>query len=172
MARKHSSRLGSPVHTAPPAQTSFSAVLPVLNLANAAVQGIGIPGIEGAINSISELATMVLTMKANKDDLANLEKALQVLIAIDVSDCSGDLARRLNTFTSNLDPIVTQCKSLKNKSGRARFFNSKEHKEEIQGIQESIISLIHDFTFYSNISIEKLVGDMVSKGVHSLFDEK
>ncbi|KAJ7203247.1 hypothetical protein GGX14DRAFT_652031 [Mycena pura] len=146
-----------------PTQKSFSTVLPVLNLAKAAVQGIGIPGIEGAINSISELAAMVSTMKANKDDLAKLDKALQALIAINVSDCSDDLARRLKTFTSNLNPIITQCKSFEKKSRFIRFFNSKEHKEEIQGIRESIISLIHNFTFYSNISIEKLVGDMISK---------
>ncbi|KAJ7196486.1 hypothetical protein GGX14DRAFT_196362 [Mycena pura] len=106
---------------------------------------------------------MVSTMKTNKDDLAKLEKALQALTAINVSDCSEDLAQQLNTFTSNLNPIITQCKTLEQKSQFARIFNSKEHKEEIQGIRESIKSLICNFTFYSNISIEKMVSDMLSK---------
>jgi hypothetical protein len=33
--------------------------LPILNLAKASVSGIGIPGVEGAINAVVELATMV-----------------------------------------------------------------------------------------------------------------
>src|ERR1700761_8266052 len=49
---------------------------------------------------------------------------------------------------SNLNPIITRCKSLEKKSRFIRFFNSKEHKEEIQGIRESIISLIHNFTVW------------------------
>jgi hypothetical protein len=38
---------------------NFNAVLVTLNLAKSAVTGIGIPGVEGAINGVVELASMV-----------------------------------------------------------------------------------------------------------------
>ncbi|KAJ7200798.1 hypothetical protein GGX14DRAFT_400404 [Mycena pura] len=151
-------------------EDAIGAVLPVLNLAKAAVTSVGVPGLEAAINGVAELATMVYntrqTLKANKEDLAKLEKIVKELINIDVSDCSDDLTRRLTTLASNLSPISTRCQSLQKKNRFARFFYSKEHKEEIQGIRDSITNIIRDFTFYGNISIEKLVGDIVSKGVH------
>ncbi|KAJ7189342.1 hypothetical protein GGX14DRAFT_702062 [Mycena pura] len=147
----------------PSVEGAIGAVLPVLNLAKAAVTSVGVPGLEAAINGVVELATMVYTMKANKEDLAKLEKIVKELIIIDVSDCSDDLTRRLTTLASNLSPISTRCQSLQKKNRFARFLYSKEHKEEIQGIRNSITNIIQDFSFYGNISIEKLVGDIVSK---------
>ncbi|KAJ7229791.1 hypothetical protein GGX14DRAFT_383752 [Mycena pura] len=155
----------------PSVEGAIGAVLPVLTLAKAAVTNIGVPGLEAAINGVVELATMVSTtrqtMKANKEDLAKLEKIAKELIIIDVSDCSDDLTRRLTALASNLSPIATQCQSLQKKNRFARFFYSKEHKEEIQAIRDSITNIIRDFSFYGHISIEKLVGDIVSKGVHT-----
>ena len=108
----------------PSVQGTISAVLPVLNLAKAAVTNVGVPGLEGAINGVVELATMVSvracvinglrsqttrqTMKANKEDLAKLKKIAEELIIIDVSDCSDDLTRRLTTLASYVVPMIAK----------------------------------------------------------------
>jgi hypothetical protein len=94
-------------------------VLPALHLAKVGATGVGIPGVEGALNGVLELATMVSvrdsasvnnipdpvkqTMHSNKDDLAKLEKCLAKLSAIDTSGCGDDLKRRLTTLSSCVD---------------------------------------------------------------------
>ncbi|KAJ7200811.1 hypothetical protein GGX14DRAFT_400415 [Mycena pura] len=94
----------------PSVEGAIGAVLPVLNLAKAAVTSVGVPGLEAAINGVAELATMVYntrqTMKANKEDLAKLEKIVNELIVIDVSDCSDDLTRRLTALASYVVPMI------------------------------------------------------------------
>ncbi|KAJ6594878.1 hypothetical protein B0H19DRAFT_975088, partial [Mycena capillaripes] len=138
-------------------------VLPVLNLAKAGVTGIGIPGVEGAINGVVELATMVATMKSNKEDLSKLQKCLHTLIVVDASGCGDDLKNRLSIFVQRITLISVDCKALAEKHGFRRFVMGKEYKEQIQGIKDSIASAIQDFIFYGNISIEKLVENMTSK---------
>ncbi|KAJ6629728.1 hypothetical protein B0H10DRAFT_2184299 [Mycena sp. CBHHK59/15] len=125
----------------------LEAILPALSLAKASVTGIGIPGVEPVINGVLELVTMISTMKANKEDLSKLERSLKAFIAIDASGASEDLKRQLNMLSL----------------GPKRFFSSKEDKEKILDIQNSVASHIQEFTFYGNISIDKLVGDIVSK---------
>ncbi|KAJ7935873.1 hypothetical protein B0H13DRAFT_447798 [Mycena leptocephala] len=80
--------------------------LPILNLTKASVSGIGIPGVEGAINAVVELATMV---SSNKNDLSKLEKCLDTLISIDASGCGEDLKNRLITLKSKLSVISVDC---------------------------------------------------------------
>ncbi|KAJ6487483.1 hypothetical protein C8R47DRAFT_1216251 [Mycena vitilis] len=76
-------------------------VRPALELAKAGVTGIGIPtGLEPAINGALHLTTMLLTMKANKEDLSKLEDTLKRLSAINVSGPSPDLTKRVADFTS------------------------------------------------------------------------
>ncbi|KAJ7923803.1 hypothetical protein B0H13DRAFT_2266933 [Mycena leptocephala] len=153
------------------------AILPVLNLAKTCVTGIGIPGVEALINSVLELATMILltfnpirqTMTTNKDDLSRLEKCLNKLTSINASVVSDDLTQRLKNFTSNLKAIADECKLLAGKSRLQQFFKSKDYKERLQGIRASIASHIQEFTFYGNISIEKSVDDMVSKRASQVF---
>jgi flagellar biosynthesis protein FlhB len=101
----------------PPSTNIFdSAILPALRLAKAGVAGIGIPGVEGAFNSVFELAEMVSvcfcvyltsyglltlvcqTMKANKEDLSKLERLLNTLITIDVQGAGDELKQRLTTL--------------------------------------------------------------------------
>ncbi|KAJ7508944.1 hypothetical protein B0H11DRAFT_1901719 [Mycena galericulata] len=152
-----------------------SVVLPVLTLAKGGATGIGVPGVEPAINGVLELATMLVTMKANKEDLSALGSSLNKLITIDVSGTSGDLEVRLAALSSmficpprgfrNLKPIAAECKSITEKGRLNRFFKSKEYKQKIGDIKSSIASYIQEFTFYGNISIEKLVGDIVKKGL-------
>ncbi|KAJ6629690.1 hypothetical protein B0H10DRAFT_1939664 [Mycena sp. CBHHK59/15] len=141
----------------------LEAILPALSLAKASVTGIGIPGVEPVINGVLELVTMISTMKANKEDLSKLERSLKAFIAIDASGASEDLKRRLNMLSLNLMAITVECKSLAKKRGPKRFFSSKEDKEKILDIQNSVASHIQEFTCYGNISIDKLVGDIVSK---------
>ncbi|KAJ6481182.1 hypothetical protein DFH09DRAFT_1107746 [Mycena vulgaris] len=153
-----------------------SAILPALRLAKTGATGIGIPGVEPMISGVLELATMLSTMKANRDDLSTLERSLKQLIAINASGAGGDLKLRLTTLTScavrliNLDSgfrelkiIILECKSLTEKSRLKQFFKSKDYKDRIQNIKASIASHIHEFTFYGNISIEKSVEAMSSK---------
>ncbi|KAJ6534427.1 hypothetical protein DFH09DRAFT_1092028 [Mycena vulgaris] len=139
-----------------------SAILPALRLAKTGATGIGIPGVEPMISGVLELATMLSTMKANRDGLSTLETSLKQLIAINASGAGGDLKQRLTTLTSELKIIVLECKSLTEKSRLKQFFKSKDYKDRIQNIKTSIASHIYEFTFYGNISIEKSVETMAS----------
>ncbi|KAF7342956.1 WD-REPEATS-REGION domain-containing protein [Mycena venus] len=137
-------------------------VLPALTLAKSGVTGIGIPGVEGAINGVLELAMMLSTMEENKEDLAKLENSLDKFITIDTMGIGANLKQRLDNLSSELKMIDFECKSLAEKSRFQRFFRSKQYKERIQGIKDSVASHIHHFTFYGNISIEKCVEAMAS----------
>ncbi|KAJ7795965.1 hypothetical protein B0H14DRAFT_2916971 [Mycena olivaceomarginata] len=137
-------------------------VLPALTLARAAVTGINIPGVEGTLNGLLELATMLSTMKANKDDLSKLAQSLKKIIDISTAGVDGDLKARLNILSSELGKNLSECEALAGESLFRRFIQSKPYKERIQAIKDSIASQIHNFTFYSNISIEKCVGFMAS----------
>ncbi|KAJ7323200.1 hypothetical protein DFH08DRAFT_941518, partial [Mycena albidolilacea] len=139
-----------------------STIIPALTLAKAGVAGICIPGVESVITGVLELATMLSMMDANKEDLAKIEKALYKLIAIDTTGVSGDLKQRLDTLPSELEMIVSECKSLAEKNRFTRFLKSKLYKERIQSIKDSVASHIHHFTFYGNISIEKCIEAMAS----------
>ncbi|KAJ7754008.1 hypothetical protein B0H16DRAFT_1690594, partial [Mycena metata] len=137
-----------------------SLLRPVLRLGKAAVTGIGIPGIEGIVNGVIELEEMVLTMRGNKGDLVKLKKHLDALDAVDCSNVEGDLKQRVETLKKELHPIITDHNRLVKRTKMMGFVNSKEDKEVIQNIQNSIISCIQDFTFHCAISIEKLVADL------------
>ncbi|KAJ6487444.1 WD40-repeat-containing domain protein [Mycena vitilis] len=139
-------------------------VRPALELAKASVTGIGIPtGLEPAINGALHLTTMLLTMKANKEDLSKLEDTLKRLSAINVSGPSPDLTKRVADFTSNLAPLVKECGSVASKSGIKHFFKSKSYQEKIRAIKTSIATQIQEFTFQGSISIECLITDLASK---------
>ncbi|KAJ7348667.1 hypothetical protein DFH08DRAFT_808394 [Mycena albidolilacea] len=62
-----------------------SLLQPALRLGKAGLTGIGIPGVESAFNVVVELAEMVSTMQANKEDLSKLEKHLGGLVGMDCS---------------------------------------------------------------------------------------
>ncbi|KAJ7754042.1 hypothetical protein B0H16DRAFT_1690613, partial [Mycena metata] len=117
-------------------------------------------GIEGIVNGVIELEEMVLTMRGNKGDLVKLKKHLDALDAVDCSNMEGDLKQRVETLKKELHPIITDHNQLVKRTKIMGFVNSKEDKEVIQNIQNSIISCIQDFTFHGAISIEKLVGDL------------
>ncbi|KAJ7613314.1 WD40-repeat-containing domain protein [Mycena polygramma] len=135
-----------------------------LEIAKAGVTGIGIPtGLEPAINGALELTTMLLNMKANKEDLSKLEEALKKLTGIDASGPSADLTKRVAAFTSNLEPLVKECGSLATKHRFVRFLKSKGYEEKIRAIKNSIATQIQEFTFCGTVSIERLVTDLASK---------
>ncbi|KAF8206736.1 hypothetical protein K438DRAFT_1963050 [Mycena galopus ATCC 62051] len=150
----------------PPSAASIllgDTILPMLTLAQSGVTGIGIPGVEGVINGVLELAMMLSTMTSNKEDLAKLERSLDKLIAIDTAGVSANLKQRLDTLVSELKMIDLECKFLGGKSRFQRFLRSKQYKERIQDMKGSVASHIHHFTFYGDISIEKCVETMASK---------
>ncbi|KAJ7037580.1 hypothetical protein C8F04DRAFT_1232451 [Mycena alexandri] len=66
-----------------------SLLKPALRLGKAAVNSIGIPGVEGVVNVVVELGEMVLTMRGNKEDLVKLKKHLDTLDTIDCSSMGG-----------------------------------------------------------------------------------
>ncbi|KAJ7434790.1 hypothetical protein B0H11DRAFT_2201950 [Mycena galericulata] len=86
--------------TADNIQTLQHSVIPVLNLARAGVSNISVPGLEGAVNGVFELAKMVSTMKGNKKDLAALKTSVDALAALNVPGATGDLETRLNELSS------------------------------------------------------------------------
>ncbi|KAJ6553242.1 hypothetical protein B0H19DRAFT_1377843 [Mycena capillaripes] len=123
-------------------------VLPALTLARAAVTGINIPGVEGTLNGLLELATMLSTMKANKDDLSKLKQSLKKVIDISTAGVDGDLKARLNMLSSELGKNLSECEALAGESLFRRFIQSKPYKERIQAIKDSIASQIHNFTVW------------------------
>ncbi|KAJ7785063.1 hypothetical protein DFH07DRAFT_948145 [Mycena maculata] len=133
-----------------------SAILPVLHTARAGVTGVGAP-VEPIISGVLEVATMVSTMHSNKEDLSKLEESLTKLIALDVPGLSEDLQARITKLSSNLKLVAIECKSLAKKSSFKHFVKSKNYKDRIEGVKNVISSHLRDFTFYSNISIEKSV---------------
>jgi hypothetical protein len=107
-----------------------SAILPTLRLATSGATGIGVPGVEGALNGVLQLAEMVSvrcsshqtcrrllnhswqTMKANKEDLGKLDKNLGSLITdIKASGATGELKQRLDKLSSCVAPFyLGNCK--------------------------------------------------------------
>ncbi|KAF8132139.1 hypothetical protein K438DRAFT_1998696 [Mycena galopus ATCC 62051] len=144
-------------------------VLPVLKVAQVAVTGNPVPGLEAAITSVVALAEMVSTMKANLDDIPDLIERLKPLMEIDTAGCSDNLKPRLDMLKENLKPHTNRLASLGKKSKHKQFFKSKKYEGEIQGIKASIASHIQDFTFHNNISIEILVDQMSTKGMDNHF---
>ncbi|KAJ7482722.1 hypothetical protein FB451DRAFT_1394027 [Mycena latifolia] len=144
-------------------RTLDSIILPILGVAKAGASGIGVPGVEPAINGVWELATMLSTMKANKEDLLKLQESLRALIAINpLHDGGGDLKQRLTKLSSELSVIALKCTSLAEKGRLKRFFQSKKYKQGIQVIKDAVASHIQQFTFDTSISIEKIVQDIAS----------
>ncbi|KAF8215509.1 hypothetical protein K438DRAFT_1748448 [Mycena galopus ATCC 62051] len=138
-------------------------VLPVLKVAQAAVQGNPVPGLEAVITGVVALAEMMSTMKANMDDLPDLIERLKPLTEIDTAGCSDDLKQRLDTLKENLQPHTNRLTSLGKKSKHKQFFKGKKYEGEIQGIEASIASHIQDFTFHNSISLKMLVDEMSKK---------
>ncbi|KAF8210833.1 hypothetical protein K438DRAFT_98918 [Mycena galopus ATCC 62051] len=134
--------------------------MPALDLAAATAIG---TGLQAALNGVIKLAEMTLDMKANKKDLSEVGECVKKLVVINPSTIEPELAERLATLTSKLGPLADQCDRLQKKGGFTQFWFSKQHKEKIQGIKDSVASEIRDFTFYGNISIERLVKDMVTR---------
>ncbi|KAF8215548.1 hypothetical protein K438DRAFT_1748481 [Mycena galopus ATCC 62051] len=138
-------------------------VLPVLKVAQAAVTGNPVPGLEAAITGVVALAEMVSTMKANMDDIPDLIKRLKPLTEIDTAGTSDDLKQCLDTLKENLKPHASRLTSLGKKSKIKQFFKGKKYEGEIQGIKASIASHIRDFTFHNSILIKKVVDKMSKK---------
>ncbi|KAJ7445512.1 hypothetical protein B0H11DRAFT_2249402 [Mycena galericulata] len=93
MAAKSSSVASETIHTLQ------GSIIPALHLAKAGFSGIGLPGLEGAINSVYELANMISTMKGNKKDLAALEKSVHTLATVNIRGATGDLKERLTELS-------------------------------------------------------------------------
>ncbi|KAF7343936.1 hypothetical protein MVEN_01682300 [Mycena venus] len=144
-----------------------SSILAALQSAKIGVTGIGIPGVEPIINGVLELGLMVLTMKDNKENLAQLRKSLDDLINLDIPGPSGDLHIRIAKLSAHLKVIAAECQSLAEESSLKRFFLSKVYKEKIQGIRIAVTVQIEEFVFYSNVSIEKLV-QAIGKSVEGI----
>ncbi|KAJ6612022.1 hypothetical protein B0H10DRAFT_2283393 [Mycena sp. CBHHK59/15] len=114
------------------------------------------------------------TMKANKRDFRGLELSITTLVTdIDASGttgASGDLQDRLIKLSSKFTALAADCRSHADKSSFKRFWKSNDYKDDILRIKNLAASHIQEFTFHGNISVEKLVADMVSKV--SVVDEK
>ncbi|KAJ7501871.1 hypothetical protein B0H11DRAFT_1907787 [Mycena galericulata] len=149
---------------AEPIHTLRGSIIPALKLAKAGVAGIGVPGLEAAVNGVYELANMILTMKGNKKDLAALEKSVGTLAAINVPGATGDLKERLTHLSLQLTARVSECKALASRSRMDRFLRGDEYKGKILDIRDGAADDIRKFTFLGTISIETLVTDIAWKG--------
>ncbi|KAJ7473669.1 hypothetical protein B0H11DRAFT_1918823 [Mycena galericulata] len=147
--------------------TLRGSIIPALKLAKVGVTNIGVPGLEGAVNGVYELANMILTMKGNKKDLAALEKSVGVLAALNVPGASGDLKNRLTKLSLQLTSRATECKALGAKSRMDRFLRGDEYKGKILDIRDGVADDIRKFTLHGTISIEILVKDIAWKGIET-----
>ncbi|KAJ7464881.1 hypothetical protein B0H11DRAFT_2240309 [Mycena galericulata] len=147
--------------------TLRGSIIPALNLAKAGVTGIGVPGLEGVVNGVCELANMISTMKGNKKDLAALENSVNTLAALNVPGATGDLKERLTKLSMQLAERATECKALGAKSRMDRFLRSDEYKGKVLGIRDGVTDDIRKFTFHGTISIETLVKDIAWKGTEA-----
>ncbi|KAJ7314995.1 hypothetical protein DFH08DRAFT_943051 [Mycena albidolilacea] len=168
MSTPQTSTKPGPVSTlARAAHTLGSGILDTLRLAKEAATGSSVPGLEGTIRTVLALAEMVQgfnqSMKSNKKALAELQPYLEDLNKIDTSDCSNDLKDRLEAFQMKVTPIIAECKSLQLKGKVTHFWKGKEYKEKIQDLRDRVAGHIRDFTFYSSISVEILVGNLVAQ---------
>ncbi|KAJ7438437.1 hypothetical protein B0H11DRAFT_2206161, partial [Mycena galericulata] len=144
-------------------QTLRGTVIPALNLAKAGVTGIGIPGVEGALNGVYELAKMISTMKGNKKDLEALKKSADALAALKVPGAPIDLKKRLTELSVKMTTRSDECKALGKKSRIDRFLRSDEYSGKILDIRNGVADDIREFTFHGNISIEIMVTDIARK---------
>ncbi|KAJ7932223.1 hypothetical protein B0H13DRAFT_1857060 [Mycena leptocephala] len=134
----------------------LDSAIAALTVATTGVTGIGVPGVEPVLNSVLQIATMISTMKDNRESLVNLREQLEVLTAaIYVQGAGGALQSRLQILASTFAALITDCQSLANKSRLAQFFNSSKYQSKISNIRDS---------FHGNISIERLVTDIQSEG--------
>ncbi|KAJ7484899.1 hypothetical protein B0H11DRAFT_2413844 [Mycena galericulata] len=154
--------------TAEITETLQDSILPALKLAKAGVMGIGIPGVEGAVNGVYELANMIPTMKSNKKDLSILQNSIGALAALKVMDAPMDLKKRLTKLSGKMTARSEECKALGTKSTLNRFLKSDEYSRKILDIRNAVAEDICEFTFQGNISIEKLVTDIAAKVVQIL----
>ncbi|KAJ7797697.1 hypothetical protein B0H14DRAFT_3157303, partial [Mycena olivaceomarginata] len=164
-SRPNLASLNRPSVTSSAMKILDSVIVPTLTIAKAGVTGIGIPGVEPAFNGVLELAEMLSTMEANKEDLLDLKKNLGSLTTtIDNLDAGGELKQRLTTlsFFRELKGMVPECTTLAEKHSLQRFFKSKNYKQRIQDMKSTMESHLYKFTFYGNISIEKIVQDIAS----------
>ncbi|KAJ7447803.1 hypothetical protein B0H11DRAFT_2202693 [Mycena galericulata] len=157
--------MASPPSSAAPdtMKTLRSTIIPALNLAKAGVAGIGIPGVEGALNAVHELAKMISTMKGNKKDLDALKKSIDAFATLEVPGAPTDLEKRLTELSVKMTARSEECKALGTKSRIDRFLRSDMYSSEISDIRNGVASDIHEFTFHGNISIEILVTDITWK---------
>ncbi|KAJ7492938.1 hypothetical protein B0H11DRAFT_1911385 [Mycena galericulata] len=137
--------------TAETIQTLRGSVIPALNLARAGVTGIGVPGIEGAVTCIFELAKMVSTMKGNKKALEALKTSIDALAAatLEVSGAPGDLETRLTRLSSVYRRMIArseECEALSRKSRIDRFMRSDEYSRKILDIRNGVADDLLEFT--------------------------
>ncbi|KAJ7447540.1 hypothetical protein B0H11DRAFT_1929598 [Mycena galericulata] len=131
--------MASPPSSAAPdtMKTLRSTIIPALNLAKAGVAGIGIPGVEGALNG---------TMKGNKKDLDALKKSIDAFAALEVPSAPTDLEKRLTKLSVKMTARSEECKALGTKSRIDRFLRSDMYSSEISDIRNGVASDIHQFT--------------------------
>ncbi|KAJ7940058.1 hypothetical protein B0H13DRAFT_1850257 [Mycena leptocephala] len=84
--------------TADNIRTLQHSVIPVL--ARARVSNISVPGLERAVNGVSELANIVSTMKDNKKGLVALKRSVDALADLKVQVATGGLERRVTELSS------------------------------------------------------------------------
>ncbi|KAJ7450316.1 hypothetical protein B0H11DRAFT_2201165, partial [Mycena galericulata] len=147
----------SPSATAESIQALRDTAIPALNLAKAGVTGIGIPGLEGAINGVFDLAKMVSTMKGNKQDLAALITSVNAWAALKVPGATGDLKARLTELSLKMTVRLEEL------DGINRFLRSNEYSKKILDLRNEVADDIFEFTFYGNISIETLLKNVEQK---------
>ncbi|KAJ7484863.1 hypothetical protein B0H11DRAFT_2279548, partial [Mycena galericulata] len=125
--------MASPPPSAAPEimKTLCGTIIPALNLAKIGVTGIGIPGVEAAVNSVYELANMISTMKGNKKDLASLQKSVDAFAALKVLDAPTDLKKRLTQLSGKMTAWSEECKALGTKSTLNRLLKSDEYSRKI-----------------------------------------
>ncbi|KAJ7856396.1 hypothetical protein B0H14DRAFT_2578905 [Mycena olivaceomarginata] len=118
-----------------------------LTVAKTSITGLGVPGVEPAINSVLQIATMVSTMKDNREGLIKLVEHLEALTAaIKTPAPSGELQNRLILLSSKFSALIADCQSIAGKSRFKRFLNGAKYQDKISTIKNSVASCVIEFT--------------------------
>ncbi|KAE9392800.1 WD40 repeat-like protein [Gymnopus androsaceus JB14] len=137
-------------------------VLSVLKLAKEATTGLGMFGIEPALNGVLAVCEMVQNMKSNKKDLPKLkEKIDNFITALPLNNNNNDVPAELYKRLQNLSERLPRTAQLLPASVEFRqFLQANDTKAKIEDIRQAVRDALQEFSFHGGISIEIVIEDI------------
>ncbi|KAE9392793.1 hypothetical protein BT96DRAFT_1023345 [Gymnopus androsaceus JB14] len=157
-------------------------VLSVLKLAKEVTTGLGMFGIEPALNGVLAVCEMVQNMKSNKKDLPKLKEKINnfitaLLLNNNNNNVPAELYKRLQNLSDALQKIAKDCTPLASKGRIRQFLQANDTKVKIEDIRQSVRDALQEFSFHGGISIQIVINDIQKRtrdtqktGMYCLFN--